>query len=563
MLTQLHIRNLAVVSSLTLDLTPGMSVITGETGAGKSILVDALGLALGDRTDPGMIRAGCAQAEISAAFDPAASPEAAAWLRDHSFESDGECILRRVLVREGRSRGFVNGSPAPLQLLQELGERLVDIHGQHAHQSLLRRDHQRRLLDAYAGQQVLAQRVAQLYRDLRAKQAQLGELQRAERDQASRLDLLRFQAEELQALSLADGELEQLDEDLRRLSNADRLLESCSELVRTLYESEGSVQETLSRGCSNLDELLGADSRLAEYRDLLVGAEIQVHEAAAGLKGYLDGLDADPEQLQRTEERLGVIHDLARKHRVSPQDLPQRLQDIGSELAQLECADARTEALAGEVRRLREEFLGRAKELGALRRSAARELERKVSEHMQQLGMAGGRFAIEIETRTEEEAAAGGLEDVAFLVSANPGQPLQPLVKVASGGELSRISLAIQVVTAGCGGVPTLIFDEVDVGIGGAVAEIVGALLRRLGTERQVLCVTHLPQVAAQGHQHLRVQKTSSERSTQTSIQTLRPDERISEIARMLGGLEINSKTLAHAEDMIAHASRQPAGAEP
>jgi DNA repair protein RecN (Recombination protein N) len=554
MLTHIHIKNLAIVSALELEFAPGMTVLTGETGAGKSILIDALGLSLGERAENAMIRPGSERAEITASFDLGALPEVRTWLQEHAHDDGQECILRRVLVREGRSRSFINGSPAPRQLVQELGEMLVDIHGQHAHQSLLRRSAQRQLLDGYAGHQTLLAGVADLYRRFRTTRIRLEELTGAARDRAAKLDLLRYQLGELEKLKLGPQELEELDRDHLRLSNAGQLQEACAGLFDDLYDRDSSVHSRLERAVAELDRLLGTDPDLAEFRDLLESAAIQVQEASTGIRAHLETLELDPAQLQKVEQRLGEIHDLARKYRVKPDQLPELTEQLRSELEQLEHADVQLEQLTAEVDRLRGEYLAAAGELGRSRARKAEELGRDISGAMQILGMPDGQFSVELSDLSEEHSGAGGLEEVEFLVTANPGQPLQPLAKVASGGELSRISLAIQVVTAKCGGIPTLIFDEVDVGIGGRVAEIVGQLLRRLGQDRQVLCVTHLPQVAAQGNQHLQVTKQTSRNQTLTNIARLSGADRVAEIARMLGGIQITEQTLEHAREMIAYA---------
>ncbi len=556
MLIHLHIKDLAVVRSVELNLGPGMSALTGETGAGKSILIDALGLALGDRADNTMIRAGCERAEITAVFDAAHREEVALWLSEHALDDAGECILRRILVRDGRSRAFINGSPAPVQSLQELGQLLVDIHGQHAHQSLLRRPYQRDLMDEYAGHRPLAESVAELYQRYRKVQSRLSELQEASRDRTARLDLLRYQAGELEALNLGAHELEELDREHARLSNIGRLQQVCAQVMETLYEGEISVRDRLVRAARDLDDLVAIDRTLSEPGALLDNALIQLQEASPYLRDYLDGLELDPALLHQVEERLAQIHDLARKYRVEAGQLPRRLADVKQDLAELENADLQFENLKQEVDALHSEFLSGAAELSRARARAAGKLAQAVTDSMQTLGMAGGAFSVELQPLAPDDASAGGLERIEFMVSANPGHPLQPLSKVASGGELSRISLAIQVATARCGRIPTLIFDEVDVGIGGGIAEIVGQMLRTLGRLRQVLCVTHLPQVAAMGHQHLQVTKNRKDGAAHVDISTLVDEERVREVARMLGGVDLTDQTLAHAREMVAHSQR-------
>ena len=562
MLTHILIQDLAIVSRLELDCGDGLTALTGETGAGKSILIDALGLALGDKADATAIRAGRERAEIVASFDLAHCPAARAWLAGQDLEDEGDCIVRRLIVREGRSRAFVNGRPASGSQLKDLGDLLVDIHGQHAHQSLLRPNDQRALLDAYGGQTEAAAAVAAAFRDFRGLDRRLAELASASAERTERLDLLRFQIAELEALALTAAEIPALDREQRRLSNLGRLQETAARVLQTLADGEPAVEDQLRVAGSLVAELVSIDPALAETRDLLEGAAIHTREASATLRHYLDGLDLDPVALESVEGRLAQIHDLARKYRVFPVQLPDLLESRRTELRSLEDADLTLDALRAARDSAWNDFAARASQLGEARRSAAARLAETVTQAMQQLGMAGGRFAIRLEPLGPELAGAGGLERAEFLVTANPGQPMQPLTRVASGGELSRISLAIQVATAECGSVPTLVFDEVDVGIGGGVAEIVGRLLRRLGESRQVLCVTHLPQVAAQAHRQLRVRKETIEGETHTRIGPLEGETRVEEIARMLGGTEITRRTREHASEMLGRAEGPVASSE-
>lgn len=557
MLTHLQIRDLAIVSSLELELYAGLSALTGETGAGKSILVDALGLALGERADNSMIRAGSERAEVSAVFDIAGHTPALEWLRAEALDEEESCILRRSLSREGRSRAFINGRPVPLQQLQALGNLLVEIHGQHAHQSLLKTSHQRRLLDAYGGHLTLADETASRFKDFQASRRQLDELSAAAADRASRLELLRYQQNELSSLAVTADELERLDQEHRRLSHLDQLRSQCGEIVDGLDESEPSIRGVLARYAERLADMQALDENLGQPREMLEGALIQVDESLAHLRGYLSDLEIDPSALQQLEERLEAIHDTARKYRVPPAQLPARLAEIEHELNQLENADVELASLEQQVESQRADFLALAARLSRERSAAAARLGDEISQAMQKLGMPGGVFAVALNPLAEEKTGLHGLEQVEFQVSANPGMPPQPLSKVASGGELSRISLAIQVATIRYSSTPSLVFDEVDVGIGGGVAEIVGLMLRTLGASRQILCVTHLPQVAAQAMHHLQVTKESSKDETRTAIAHLQPGERIQEIARMLGGLKITDQTLAHAREMVALASTQ------
>jgi DNA repair protein RecN (Recombination protein N) len=551
MLSYLQVRDLAIVSHLELECRSGMTALTGETGAGKSILIEALGLVLGDKADAGLIRAGRERAEILAEIDLDHAPDARDWLIEQGLDDDGACVVRRLIVREGRSRAFINSRSATGAQLRDLGERLVDIHGQHAHQSLLRANAQRDLLDAYGGHGDRVTAVATAFRDFRDLDQRLQALEAASADRAARLDLLRFQVDELSALGLTVAAIESLDHEQRRLSHIGRLQETVGRVLRLLDEGEPAIEDQLRGATREIEELAGIDPALAESRDLLETAAIHASEAAAGLRRYLDGLDLDPAALQEIELRLGQLHDLARKYRVKPTELPERLDQRRAELEALEQSDVTLGDLRERRERVWRDFLAAAAELSRARRTAAERLSTTVTRSMQQLGMNGGQFSLQLDALPEERANANGLERVEMLVSANPGQPLQPLARVASGGELSRISLAIQVATAECGRVPTLVFDEVDVGIGGGVAEIVGRLLRKLGESRQVLCVTHLPQVAAQAHNQLRVRKETIDGQTFTRIESLDDRARVDEIARMLGGTEITARTRDHASEML------------
>jgi DNA repair protein RecN (Recombination protein N) len=551
MLTHIAIRDLVIVSALELDLSAGMTALTGETGAGKSILIDALGLALGEKADAGMIRTGCERAEVTAGFDLARCPAARAWLAEQALDDGEDCIIRRVLVREGRARAFINGSAASSAQLKALGDLLVDIHGQHAHQSLLRPAAQRALLDAYGGQLAEAAEVAELHRRWRELDTRWRTLTAARDQRAERMDLLRFQVQELSDINLADGELDALDAEQRRLANLGELQGTAAALVELLYDGDGALRDQLGHAGSELAGLAAIDPKLADTAELIDAAAVQVAEAASNLRQYLDDLDMDPGRLAEVESRLSRIHDLARKYRILPAQLADTLAERQAELDGLAQDDQALGTLEADRAAAHRALLAAATALSAARRAAAARLGAAVTGFMQELGMGGGQFAVAVETGDDGSVGAHGLDAIAFQVSANPGQPLQPLAKVASGGELSRISLAIQVATAELGSIPTLVFDEVDVGIGGGVAEIVGRLLRRLGEARQALCVTHLPQVAAQAHRQLKVQKRAVDGQTYTEIAPLADTARVDEIARMLGGTEITATTRAHAAEML------------
>lgn len=555
MLVHLSVHNYAIVEHLDLELAAGMTVITGETGAGKSIMLDALSLALGDRADSGVVRPGADKADILASFDVSAIAEARDWLAERDLEQDGPCILRRVITAEGRSRGYINGTPCPLGDLKALGELLIDIHSQHEHQSLLKADTHRRLLDEFAGSQDLARQVQLAAQRWKQTRQELDRLSRSGNEQRARHQLLSYQLDELENLALGENELESLEAEHKTLSNAGALMGACRQVLEMCSESDaGNVLSALTASLNRLTAFPSQPPALSEAVNLLSSAQIQVEEAVGELNRFVDNFDADPSRLQQLEERMDAIYGLARKHRVQPhelQDLQQRLLD---ELEALNADDEAVERLGEELAAYARHYQEKAAELGALRRDGAPRLAAEVEREMQRLGMPGGRFAIELNDSPHDEPQANGLEQVDFLVSANPGQPLKGLARVASGGELSRISLAIQVITAQTSRTPTLVFDEVDVGIGGPTAEVVGQLLRRLGEGGQVLTVTHLPQVAAQGHQHLFVHKERGSSETRTAVANLKKAERIEEVARMLGGVDLTKESLAHARKMVDRA---------
>lgn len=552
MLVHLSVHNYAIVEHLDLELRGGMSVITGETGAGKSIMLDALSLALGDRADSGVVRPGADKADILASFDLKDIPEAAAWLAGRDLEHDGHCILRRVITAEGRSRGYINGTPCPLGDLKSLGGLLIDIHSQHEHQSLLKPDTHRRLLDEYAGAGDLARQVQLASQRWRQTRTELERLSTSGDEQRARHQLLSYQLEELANLALGENELEQLEEEHKALSNAESLLGSCRQVIDMCSESDGgNVLSALTASLNRLTATGNQPAAMQEAINLLSSAQIQVEEAVGELNRFLDNFDADPQRQQQLEERLDAIYTLARKHRIQPDELGVLQQQLMTELEGLNASDEAIERLEDELGSYLRHYQEKAQALSQVRNKASKTLATKVEKEMQRLGMPGGRFAIELRSAQNDDPQPYGLEQVEFLVSANPGQPLKGLAKVASGGELSRISLAIQVITAQTSRVSTLVFDEVDVGIGGPTAEVVGQLLRRLGEKGQVLTVTHLPQVAAQGHQHLFVHKVRGSKATRTAVRELDAASRVEEIARMLGGVDLTQESIAHARKMV------------
>jgi len=557
MLNHIRIRDFAIIDELEVSLDGGMSVLTGETGAGKSILIDALGLALGDRADSNTVRNGCKRAEIAASFNIDGLDDVYSWLEENDLDDGDDCLIRRTIAAEGRSKGFINGSPVPMQSLQALGELLIDIHGQHEHQSLLRNDEQRRLLDDFAGHEKLLQKLTGACHAWREANDEYERLSNAAADRDAQLDMLRYQVNELETLAPETGEYTSLDVEHARLANVSRLQATCHQLLDSLEDNEdGAASTVIARAVQELDELRDVDASLGEMSSSLNGALAEIQETVSGLRSYLDGLDADPGRLQEVETRIGALLELARKHHVEPDELADKYTSLSDELDGLEHAETRLEGLQADIAEKLSAYNKLAAKLSKSRGKYAKQLSERVTEHMQELGMPGGQFSIELANRDSDIPSATGAERVVFMVTANPGQPAKALNKVASGGELSRISLAIQVVLANDVHIPTLIFDEVDVGIGGGVAEIVGNRLRALADQRQVLCVTHLPQVAAQAHHHLQVSKVRSKDSTGTGIEQLDEQARCQEIARMLGGVEMTKQTLAHAKEMLNKAAR-------
>ena len=554
MLSHLTIRSLAIIDRLELDCAPGMTALTGETGAGKSILVDALGLLLGARANADVIRAGAERAEVCGVFETGSNAPLRAWLAGRDLDDGaGECIVRRVIGPGGRSRAFVNDRPVPAQALRELGGHLVDIHGQHAHHLLLDRDRQRFLLDDFGGHHALLDRVAEAAGRWQALRRELAGLAALDTDRASRLDFLRFQLGELEGLALGAGEFDALGTEQRRLANAESILDGCRRVLERLDgDHERSVAGTFDEVRRDLEAVARHDPRAGGVLDLIEAAAIDVTEAVSALRGVTEGVDLDPERLSEVERRLGTIHDLARKHRVPPHDLPACIENLRERIDRLASGEER----AGEVRReiavAEEEHRALCGRLTASRREAAGALAPRVTAKMRALGMPGGSFAVDVRALDGDAPSKSGADRVEFIVSAGPGQPPRPLSKVASGGELSRISLAIRVSSAHGSAAPTLVFDEADVGIGGRVAEIVGRQLRALGESHQVLCVTHLAQVAARAHHQAVVEKSLGRDGTPgVGVVPVRGDGRTEEIARMLGGERITPKTIAHAKEML------------
>ena len=554
MLTSLYVKDFAIVGEADITLAAGLTVVTGETGAGKSLLVDALLLLSGGRAEAGVVRHGSERAELAAEFDLSSQPDIRAWLQGEELDEDQLCQLRRVIRADGGSRSYINGRPVTLTQLKALGERLIEIHGQHEHQALLERGSQLALLDAFGGHAHTLAQVNDLARRWREVTTQIAQLGGSE-DHAERIEMLEYQVAELQRDALSASELDALDERHRQLANAGQLVQGCANVAELLDgESEFALLRALARGQSEIARLALLDTRLAPISEMIDAAQIQLVEANAELARYRDALDLDPERLGELDAQIARLHELARKYRTPMANLKQRENELRDELNSLQGAGERLQQLGHEQTSIAHEYTTAAMLLSTARAQAAAILGTRVSELIAELGMGGGRLEIMLEPSAKSTPETNGRERAEFLVSANPGQPPRALRKVASGGELSRISLAIEVAALGLDEVGTMVFDEVDSGIGGAIAEVVGQKLRRLGSQRQVLCVTHLAQVATQGHQHFCVSKVSDGNSTQTRIDALDDKSRRDEIARMLGGIDITRETLAHAKQMLARA---------
>lgn len=556
MLTQLSVQNFTLVERLDLDFKAGMTVITGETGAGKSVLLEALGQALGDRADASRVRHGAKRSDISATFDLSQIERARLWLQEHELdqtEHPAECLLRRTLSAEGRSKAYINGHPATLAQLKTLGDMLMDIHSQHEHQSLLVKDNHRRLLDEYAGHTALATQVSAAFKAWRRKRDWLSERLANADELNERYQLISYQVEELDQLALTDGELDSLEQEQRTLAEAESLLRAASQLTELGNDDEMGLQVGIHRALQLLRPLKEKPDTLKEAEQLLDEAQIQIEEALRNVEHFTDSFSLDPMRLAEIDERLSAIYDIARKHRVDPGQLPQIHAALSQEVQELGGGDEQIEALQKEVDALEQDYRALSQKLTQGRNKAGLALAKKVNQHLKQLSMEHASLTVHMTDRSDRPTPHG-LEDIELLISTNPGQPPAPLAKVTSGGELSRVSLAIQVVAAEHSAIPSLVFDEVDVGIGGATADTVGQLLRKLAARGQILCVTHLAQVASKGHQHLRVSKSSSAKKAETALVELSDSEKVEELARMLGGAELTAESRAHAQQMLARA---------
>lgn len=564
MLVHIQIRDFAIIDAVELELGGGLTVLTGETGAGKSILVDALLLATGGRAGAEVVRHGAERAEVSATFSVEGNTAALEWLQEQSISHDGECVLRRVIGSDGRSRAYVNGQAMPVQALRQLGETLLDVHGQMEYQSLVKRAAQRELLDQSGDHQPLQQTVTDAFRAWSQLREQRDQAVAAARDRQSRLEMLRYYLGEAQALDLKPGEIEELSAERQRLAQHGRLASGARTILELLREAEDvNAEQALSKALTLARTLAELDTRFANIAESVETSLIALREGVEAVEHYQADLEADPDRQEWVEQRLAAIESVARKHRVEPGALLELFAQMREEAERLETLEASLDELEKQLTKAEAQFREACKKLSAARTRAARALSQRISELMQTLGMPGGRFEIAVRPLDIESAGVHGADEIEFLVTANPGQPPRPLAKVASGGELSRISLAIQVAAAQRGALPCLVFDEVDAGVGGGVAEIVGRQLRALGERAQVLCVTHLPQVASQAHAHVRVAKLTDGRVTRTSLHVLTEPERVEEIARMLGGIDITDKAREHAAEMLRPARQKKARKTP
>jgi DNA repair protein RecN (Recombination protein N) len=552
----LSVRHLAVVDDLSLDFTTGMTSLTGETGAGKSLIVDALGLVLGDRADSSMVRHHCDRAEIEASFDIQHNEILKQWLKENELDDDEQCNLRRTISKDGRSRAYINGRSVTLSQLKTVSEYSIDIHGQHAHQSLLRPETQRTIIDTVANTQKTLSELSQCYKEWQTNKQQLEAIKQRNDEQAAHLELLRYQVEELEQFELSDSIIEGLLSEQQQLAHASEITQTVESAIYQLFDQEqGNTYSTVSQLVSEFETIQNYDESLSTINEMLNSVVIQLDECGSELRRYIENIDINPSRLNEVEQTLSALHDLSRKHHIEIEQLPQHYQQLVDELHDLAHLSENQSELEQLLQEQEKKCLALCGQLSKQRKIAAVGLAKELTTSIQQLAMPAGHIEIALKPMNNGNLTETGSDQIQFLVSTNPGQQAGELAKVASGGELARISLAIQVATAGNKRVSTLVFDEVDVGIGGGVAEVVGQHLRHLAQTRQVLCITHLPQVAAQAHQQLQVSKTHSTDSTHIEINQLSNSQRIEEIARMLGGVNITEKTLSHAEEMLSQMS--------
>ena len=551
MLRSLQIRNFAIIDEIDITFNDDMTVLTGETGAGKSILIDALSLVLGERGSSNLIRNKEKRAEYTAEFEIMNNSHALNWLIDKSLDNENECILRRTISPDGKSRSFINGNTVNLQSLKSLGDLLVDIHGQHFHQSLCKKNVQRDLIDHFGELSDTKNKIKRIFNEWKELSGQLSKMIEGNTNKEDRIDLLSFQLKELDELALKPGEYDSLNSEFKKISNIEKINKGINSLIDCLQSNEiTNVEQMLNDSIKNIDTLATFDNSLEETKNLLSEAEINVSEAIGNLSRYGESIDYDNQKSREIEERINTIISLSRKHRVDPDELIDTKIQIEKELNALNNSQTSIDEAEQYLSDLRKKYDDFASELTKKRSDSAKKLSRLVANSMNELGMADGIFKAEI--TASNNISQHGIDDITFYISANPGQKPQPLSNIASGGELSRMSLAIQVITSSGTNIPTMIFDEVDSGIGGAIAEVVGNKLKDLGQNKQVLCVTHLAQVASKGKSHLRINKLTDNKKTKIYATQLNPDERIEEIARMIGGIELTEKTREYAKEMLA-----------
>ena len=551
MLRSLQIRNFAIIDEIDITFKDDMTVLTGETGAGKSILIDALSLVLGERGSSNLIRNKEKRAEYTAEFEITNNNNALNWLVEKSLENENECILRRTISPDGKSRSFINGNTVNLQSLKSLGELLVDIHGQHFHQSLCKKNVQRDLLDHFGGLSDTKNKIKRIFNEWRTLSDQLTEMIENDKNKADRIDLLSFQSKELNELALSSGEYDSLNSEFKKINNIEKINRGINSLIDCLQSNEiTNVGQMLSDSIKNIDTLATFDDSLEETKNLLSEAEINVSEAIGNLSRYGESIDYDNQKSREIEERINSIISLSRKHRADPDELIDIKIQIEKELDALNHSQTSIEEIQKNMNDLRKEYDDLSIKLTRMRVESGKKLSGLVADSMNELGMTGGIFKVEI--IPSKNISQHGNDDITFQISANPGQKPQPISNVASGGELSRMSLAIQVITSNGTNIPTMIFDEVDSGIGGAIAEVVGKKLKDLSQNKQVLCVTHLAQVASKGSSHIRINKLTDNKKTKIFASKLNSDERVEEIARMIGGIELTEKTREYAKEMLS-----------
>lgn len=554
MLNELNIKNLALIEHIELQFNAGFTTLTGETGAGKSILLDALGLALGNRADSTLVRHDTPKADVTALFNVASHQAAKAWLLEQELDSEDECYLRRTVTAEGRSKAYINGQPVPAGQLKTIGALLIDIHGQHEHQNLLSASKQVELLDAYANHPDLLNQTQQHYKTWQSIKRQLQQLETDQADYQSKFELLSFQQNEFEELDLQEGEYSELVKEQQQLSHANEIKQACEHAYASI-ESERGASDLVNQALQSLESIIEFSPAIAPVMEQLNSALIELQEAANDIHHHSDNIELDPQRLDLVEQRLSSLFGLAKKYTIDPEALLDKQKQINANLTQLQASDASLESLKSDLISAEKQYSVSAKKLTTSRTKSAHKLAKTVTEAMQGLGMPNGQFIIDIEE--SDTPTKNGVDKTTFKVTANKGQPPQALSKVASGGELSRISLAIQVATSEVTSLPTLIFDEVDVGIGGGTAEVVGEKMQTLGSHKQILSITHLPQVASHGHQHLQIQKQTQKGSTTTQVVYLDKVQRTTELARMLGGKDLTEQTLRHAEEMLQTAQEK------